>query len=576
MEPLTPSGFSGDIEKQKMPLTSPLRHKASSVSVSASEEIPTPEKPAQLPRRAGRRSLPFSISDARRVAMGLPMPGNQYSSRSDLQRSDGEPWQKSQSCSESITSSSAARNTEKLSENYEILAEFFNCLDCSIRLVRLKGALSSFTNISATIQRLTERSFTYKHLAQMKHILPEAISIKKVLLFDEATCCMKPELQVSLQPEAVESNLKQKWESAHSALRKVFRTRLVQFAREHPEEDDIPEEALPHPFGFTKPSMSTELNKLAPSIPTGSLPTAQKAEALTKVSHFSSSFQRRFSSRSPCSDEMKTPLASLSDAATNVDSLVSSFPSPVKISSKPPLYKKPVLSFPSRRLLTSEEDSEMLTSVHSSIASEITSSESTPVKGILSSARLMTLTPDLHTPKRNHTSTIDETPQKAVVKRATRTKLFWTPRKNVESDVAENLSEASLVEDDVLGFLPESLLQDIREKEKTAMEEKEANAAEARLRKKMIASLPKLFDSILLIFQTGNRSVITKRELVHKILSYNCSVVDRNEVEQQLELLEELVPDWILRKTTISGNVLYCVNKMSSTQEIRQRLAVAE
>lgn len=60
------------------------------------------------------------------------------------------------------------------------------------------------------------------------------------------------------------------------------------------------------------------------------------------------------------------------------------------------------------------------------------------------------------------------------------------------------------------------------------MEERDADVAGARLRKKMIASLPKLFDSILLIFQSGDRSVITKQELVHKILSCNCSVVDRS------------------------------------------------
>ncbi|KAI0496782.1 hypothetical protein KFK09_023106 [Dendrobium nobile] len=552
------------IEKKEMPLNSPLRRKVSSAKVSASDKIPTPEKSAQLPRRDSKRRLLFSVSDVRSVAKGLRMTGNKSANLSDLPRSHGELQRKSQSSSDS-----AARKTGKLSENYEMLAEFFNCLDSSVQLLRLKGALATFTNISACIQHLTERRFTYRHLAQMKHILPEAISIKKVLLHDEATCCMKPELQVSLHVDSVERNPELKGEIPYSAVRKVFRGRLVQFAREHPEEDDIPEETLPHPFGHTSPSMSIESSKLASSIQTGSFAVAHPTENLTKVSHFSASCQRRFSTRNTCFDEIKTPLASFNGVVTNVDFLASCFSSPVKFSSKPPIQKKPLFFSPAKRPLVThdqqiEEDQ------------KLESLESTPVKDIPSSARLMITTPDLQTPKGSRIPSIDDTPQKVLVKRATRTKLFLTPRKNVKSDDEDNLSKSSSVADDVLGFLPESLLQDIRDKEKKAMEERDANVAGATLRKKLIASLPKLFDAMLLIFQYGNRSVITKQELVHKILSCNCSVTDRNEVEEQLELMEELVPDWIFRKAAATGDILYRVNKMSSSQEIRQRIAVAE
>lgn len=38
-----------------------------------------------------------------------------------------------------------------------MLAEFFDCLDSSIRLLRLKGSMSSFTNISPKIECLTDR-----------------------------------------------------------------------------------------------------------------------------------------------------------------------------------------------------------------------------------------------------------------------------------------------------------------------------------------------------------------------------------------------------------------------------------
>jgi hypothetical protein len=44
----------------------------------------------------------------------------------------------------------------------------------------------------------------------------------------------------------------------------------------------------------------------------------------------------------------------------------------------------------------------------------------------------------------------------------------------------------------------------------------------------MIASLPKLFNMIHFLFQSIKRSVITKEELIHKIIASHCDVVDRS------------------------------------------------
>ncbi|KAK8945927.1 hypothetical protein KSP40_PGU009769 [Platanthera guangdongensis] len=545
----SPSDLFGAAEK--LPPASPRQPKDSSSTASVSDEIPTPEKQVQLPRQTGKRSLSFSVNDARRIAMRLRRTSSQAANHQDLLGFDDELQRKSESGSDSVPMSSTSRNIVKLPENHEMLAEFFNCLDSSIRLLRLKGASSTFANISASIQNLTERRFTYKHLAQLKHILPESISIKKVLLRDEATSCMKPELLVSLRVDAMERKLELKGESAYSALRKSFRSRLVQFAREHPEEVEIPEEILPHPL----------------------------AEKLTTVSHFAGSFKRRFSQRIPCSDEMKSPILSLSGNVSKADSLVSNFPSTSKFSSKLSIHKKSPLSSSGKVPLKMdhqkmEEDSKMLITSYISPSKGIISSESTPVKEISTPKRLMSSTPELQMPKRSCEGKNDDTPQKEVVKRGARTRLFPTPKKNVKFDGAESFSKHSLIVDD-LGFLPESLLQDIKEKERIAIEERETNAAGSRSRKKMIANLPRLLNSILLIFQTGNRSVITKQELVHKILSSHCSVIDRIEVEEQLALMQELAPDWISLKKSLTGDILYRLNKMSSAQEIRQRLAAA-
>lgn len=563
---LSPSDLIG--AGKKMPPDSPLRKMYSLSTATTSDEILTPEKQIQLPRRAGKRSSSFSVTDVRKIAMGLRRTRSRDENQRDLEGLDEELRRKS----ESVSVSSTAGNIAKLPENYEMLAEFFNCLDSSLRLLRLKGASSTFTNISTSIQNLTERRFTYKHLAQLQHILPESISIKKVLLRDEATSCMKPELLVSLQVDAMKNKVKLKGESVYSALRKVFRSRLVQFAREHPEGSEIPEETLPHPFGHTKQSMATESSESIPSVLAVPSTSVSPVEKLTTVSHFAGSFKRRFSQRIPCSDEMKCPLLFLSGKAPlkmDHQKMEEDSKKPITSYNSPSLGKAPL----KRDHQKMEEDPNTPITSYSSPSKGIIYSESTPVKEISTPTRLMSTTPELQIPKRSCKGKTDDTPQKEVVKRRARTRLFQTPRKNVMFDGAESLSEN--LEDDILGFLPESLLQDIKEKERIAIEERETNAAGTWSRKKMIANLPRLLNSILLIFQTGNRSVITKQELVHKILSSNCNVIDRNEVEEQLVLMEELAPDWISQRKALTGDILYRLNKMSSAQEIRQRLAAA-
>lgn len=72
-------------------------------------------------------------------------------------------------------------------------------------------------------------------MAQLKYILPEGIAIKKVNLHDEMTSCMKPELHVTLQVDAFEDALEGKGETGYSILRRVFRERLADFVKRHPE-----------------------------------------------------------------------------------------------------------------------------------------------------------------------------------------------------------------------------------------------------------------------------------------------------------------------------------------------------
>lgn len=72
-------------------------------------------------------------------------------------------------------------------------------------------------------------------MAQLKFILPEVIEIKRVLVLDERTSCMKPNLHVTLNVDALENDGKLKSEVGIMNLRKVFRSRLVDFSKFHPE-----------------------------------------------------------------------------------------------------------------------------------------------------------------------------------------------------------------------------------------------------------------------------------------------------------------------------------------------------
>lgn len=59
------------------------------------------------------------------------------------------------------------------------------------------------------------------------------------------------------------------------------------------------------------------------------------------------------------------------------------------------------------------------------------------------------------------------------------------------------------------------------------MEELDPAISQAKRRQRMIACLPKLFNMIHYLFQSLNRSVITKEELTHKIIAGHCDIADR-------------------------------------------------
>ncbi|CAL4887265.1 unnamed protein product [Urochloa decumbens] len=524
------------------------------VTAAAAEQIWTPEKPEERPRARGR-SVAFSVKEVRRAALGLRRPEKETPAAAAEEADELESVERELGVGAGASQSPVKRKPEvKLPESYEMLCEFFNCLESSTRLLRMKGSKASFPNICASIQHLSERRFTYSHLAQLKYIMPEAIVINKILLRDDTTCCMKPDLQVNLVVGAVESVKKQKGETAYSALRRIFRQRLVDFFRDHPEGDDIPEHELPHPFNKTRLSMPQAAPRMVPE-PTSTIVSSDiSGQQAATMSHMSQSFKRRFLQRSPISSATASATSPLVKVESTVLSPLSRNSLSGSIEAQP------------------EEDGKV-------VISKSGVSDSTPAKYASTPVRLMASTPDLKTPKRPISAAGYGTPPLKMAKRSARAKLFTTPTKDASTMDGENQNAAiSAVDsdDELLNFLPKSLLQSVKQKEQRAMEEKETGFADQVKRQKLIASLPSIFDIIFLIYQSRQRSVMTKQELIHKIVASSPKIVDRSEVEEQLTLLNELVPEWISEKTARSGDVLCCVDATLSQADIRQRLYAAE
>ncbi|GKV12507.1 hypothetical protein SLEP1_g23640 [Rubroshorea leprosula] len=586
----------------------------------------TPDKqPPAFSNRARNRGVALSTKDIRKIAQIRP-------TRKQTSPSPSESLAPIISdCAPTPPPKKSGNASIKLPQSHEMLCEFFNSLDSAIRLSRMKGLMSNFATISPQVQRLTDRRFSCGHLAQLKHILPEAIEIKRVQMFDERTSCMKPDLHITINPDAIEFEAKSKSESKNPNLRKIFRTRIEDFYKAHPQGEEIPKEDLPEPFSHSKQTLDLNVNKASSSstsvlatftltdrqqtfstegdadedeiephpsnhlaiqtTKTSSLSLAIKkstdadnGQPSVAASHISQSFRKHFSQKvrgkegcfslQPSSPRDAEPCCE--KISSNKETSSASEPSTIKLSSKATNSENPTHLTLNHPLSTPVKGIELIKGEDGS-PSEVGTIQSTPAKPASTPAGPNTATPGLQPPKRCYMSPDDVStalPNKLVRRPPpSRSLKFDTPVKNKVDKVHELVDDS--IDDDVHSILPVSLLQSIREKERKAMEERDPAISQAKRRRQMIASLPKLFNMIHYLFQSIQRSVITKEELVNKITTGHSAIVDKIEVEEQLELLLELVPEWISEKLASSGDLLVCINKMSSPESIRLKLQEA-
>ncbi|XP_044501186.1 CDT1-like protein a, chloroplastic isoform X2 [Mangifera indica] len=80
-------------------------------------------------------------------------------------------------------------------------------------------------------------------------------------MFDQKTSCMTQDLHVTINVDSIDCNVKSKSDSKKMDVRKVFRARLMDFMKGHPERDEIPEDALLEPFNCPKRNLHSNCNE---------------------------------------------------------------------------------------------------------------------------------------------------------------------------------------------------------------------------------------------------------------------------------------------------------------------------
>uniref|UniRef100_A0A7N0V5Y2 CDT1 Geminin-binding domain-containing protein n=2 Tax=Kalanchoe fedtschenkoi TaxID=63787 RepID=A0A7N0V5Y2_KALFE len=543
----------------------------------------TPEKPMQ--QRGRNRGVALSVKEIRRVAKGLR--------DSDP---DGAGSTKRQLLSSPIgklkTADESGSRSINLPEKYEMLWKTFHSLDCVVRLMRMKGVSPSFSNVSPKVADLTDRRFTYEQLAQLKFILPEAIVLKKVSVFDETTSCMKFDIHISLESDAFKTDVKGQCGAGKMQLSKVFRLRLLDFFKSHPEGTEIPVGPLPEPFGRQSEGASDSWCRYDPTnSPSGAQTVSNHLlEEKKTASHLSHSFRRHFSKKVGSQEEARTYV--FDDMQTSELAVKKSRLSRCAVNEEPDIHVAPSMKKSSTEIPNCDSDvtprapclsssSLLATPCKDAACSDNLHTEKTPSKHDSNPGTPMTTTPASLTPKRWLMSPDDDDTTKTsnkLVRRALRTRSlkFDAPVEDAEAEGARvKPASCSSTASELVDILDEDLLQSIMEKERKTREESDPAISQAKKRRDMIAALPKLFNMVHFYFQSMKRSVVTKEEFLHGMISSHSDFLDRREVEEQLKLLQELAPEYISESIALSGDCLLRVNKASNAESIRARLAGA-
>ncbi|XP_051187838.1 CDT1-like protein a, chloroplastic [Lolium perenne] len=467
-----------------------------------------------------------------------------------------------------------------LLEKHKNLLNIFNRMESSIRLLRLRKKMATFKDIATQVEVLTKRKFLYTHLAQMKHLFPEAIQITRILLHDEKSICMYADMEIALRMDTVECS--NSHESPAMAICEAFRSKLLCFLESHHEDIDIPEATLPEPFnsrevlyldtlhnGHSAQRVLVDskgelyLDKLHNGHSFEGVLESSSENGFSNSSHFPQSFQKIMSQKSIAKVTKKTQLLSDPVEVTflGADDTGAPDTSSTKHVSVP--AKTNICDTPNRHLISfSEKD--------------------TP-KQAISHSPLMAETPQMQTPKmplptplgKIETSSRHGSEARSASS-ARRSLVMFSPSKFDESPSADTSKPdkdgAFVAEDEVIAgkcLFPEetctftSILVE-KDTDKT-------NQVPSTNSQEKLDSLRATFDIVCGISGSSKNSLITKQELVHNILANNLDIEETGEIEEQLHILEDLSPEWLSKKLR-GGEVLYSIKQIPDQKLVRERL----
>ncbi|XP_074295300.1 CDT1-like protein a, chloroplastic [Silene latifolia] len=441
------------------------------------------------------------------------------------------------------------RRPLQLPDKYEMLLKAFDALDASLKLLRLRKSVPVFSKVRVMIETISERRFTHQHLAQLKFLLPDEIGIGKVLFPDEETRCMKYDLHLTIT-----GSNKRKRGKRYSCLRHRLVSRLLQFLKAHPEGTEIPEKELPEPFNQRKQDQMLNTIKQSSSSTTAHKYSESKESGQAQASHLSISFKKHFSKKGLGSRIERTIQSS--SVPYHSPSISTSNPNDSESKSVIPVSGAAQSRQPAAQI---KQKSSM---DHDTCSFHVAKTQATPIKSV--GATMMPATPSLQTPKMckrtpdngNTRSACDVTNRPSCA----RSLMFEGPSKSTNIELQLDEADCS----DIVDVLPENLLHLLKEEEKKKVEQSK--------RKLMIVNLPKMFDRIQLLFQNPKSSAIRKEALIRNLTVCHSDITDESEIEEQLKLLEEIIPEWIVHKFSPSGNKLCSINKALNPNTLRQQI----
>ncbi|KAH8511608.1 hypothetical protein H0E87_008970 [Populus deltoides] len=460
-------------------------------------------------------------------------------------------------------------------ERHKTIVELFYSMNCSLRLLVMRKKSPTFQNISAQVEVLTQRKFSYGHLARIKYLLPEAIQMDKILVHDKKSLCMKPDMKIGVLFDVVEGHDE---ESDFIALRQVFASRLVDYFIKHPEACDIPQAILPGPFNQSKEAAFEDkagdhsmavfcepFNEISetiapePMITDRSreyLPAAIESQMLSTPSHLRPSFNRHFSQKTFSEEEKVQLLASpvpssvspsgdlhnehLNEARTgDFPEFCSKFNFRTNLDIKTERARQlciPYSKSTSFNPLPSQP-------INPEVSADVYTSTSPKCKPDSSVDKLLLETPAQSTPRRAMHGSDDKLKDTTGQKQT----LSCKPAKRV---LDFSYMEADKGASEYYEFLHDSSTQPLAGSS-SLLKKVEGSLGHSSVDQKtcqsdtvhqqMSIQLPDLVSLVHHIFQSVNFSPITKEELVHKIILDSLDIVDRREVEEQIGILEKRV-----------------------------------